>query len=344
MKTITLTISSKDYTVRLEDDFYVAFEQDWREILGGKRFLEPKDLLNAFVKKSFDAYSNEVALKELCKNISSVTGTLQSNKSNDTAENSENSELKSANDDSSGADVKNSRGFGADFSADKFLDFKSYENTSNWGKNGGLLDDSWDKMSSTSADYDMIGSEQVSKIDDCTDKGKQDSVAFQDSFDLQSPEISPHLKTQSEQLQNLNPKSAPAQEAQSAQHAHNAYENGKPEQIADDAPKNLDKSDENSINLSQSYEPLSQIDILSDKYVKMPDDPISLVSLGHKGVRVTLPLSNTAPLTSECVANTPLSDLSKADERSMTHIDLLSQKKDKFFGDFFKNLSGKESD
>lgn len=261
MKTITLTISSKDYTVRLEDDFYVAFEQDWREILGGKRFLEPKDLLNAFVKKSFDAYSNEIALKQLCENISSTIGQkeIKDTKINQSYD-------KSIEYSSDNQEIQNSTLTQPE--DDKFDEFLSYK-------------------------------QDVSIDNDTTfyETQNQPNVLY---FEKENPSKTQSIAT-------------------------------------DDIEQGLE------FNRISEHEPLSQIDLITKHYQKNIDDSVSLVSLGHKGVTVTLPLSNTPPQTSECVANIPLNELSKADERSMTHIDLLSSKKDKFFGDFFENLSNKDS-
>ncbi|BCX79517.1 hypothetical protein [Campylobacter sp. 19-13652] len=295
MKTITLTISSKDYTVRLEDDFYIAFERDWRDILGGKRFLEPKDLLNAFVKKSFDAYSNEMALKELCKSISEVTGNTQNDSRYE-------SEIERGDDtaskDASNDDYSNiNYGFASDMYDDKFNN-KPLQEVQHEAQNKNKSDDHFLEFQ---------------------DK-KNAQIVADERFENESFELSlkDDFKDLDDDLQS-NQTISPSTEQDS-------------------------KKDISFTQNSPGYEPLSQIDLVSDMYIKELKEPVSLVSLGHKGVTVTLPLSNNPPLTSECAANTPLSELSKADKMSMTHIDLLSDKKDKFFGDFFDNLSIKKSD
>ena len=53
MKKITLTISSRDYTITLDDDFAKFFEDDWQNLMGGRQFIEPKELLNAFIEKCY---------------------------------------------------------------------------------------------------------------------------------------------------------------------------------------------------------------------------------------------------------------------------------------------------
>lgn len=69
MKKITLTIHSKDYTITLDDEFAEAFERDWQELMDGKRFLEPKELLNAFVEKCYDSYLKDSAIQDLNETI-----------------------------------------------------------------------------------------------------------------------------------------------------------------------------------------------------------------------------------------------------------------------------------
>lgn len=70
MKQITLTISSRDYTITLDDSFAEAFERDWQKFMGGKKFLEPKELLNAFVEKSYEGYVQRRDAKKLIDNVS----------------------------------------------------------------------------------------------------------------------------------------------------------------------------------------------------------------------------------------------------------------------------------
>ena len=58
MKQITLTVSSRDYTITLDDDFAEIFERDWQKFMKGKKFIEPRELINAFVEKSYESYTN----------------------------------------------------------------------------------------------------------------------------------------------------------------------------------------------------------------------------------------------------------------------------------------------
>ncbi|MCD8213667.1 MAG: hypothetical protein LUC34_06445 [Campylobacter sp.] len=72
MKQITLTISSRDYTVTLDDDFAEIFERDWRKFMGGRKFIEPKELLNAFIEKCYEDHTKERALKNVIKDVDKV--------------------------------------------------------------------------------------------------------------------------------------------------------------------------------------------------------------------------------------------------------------------------------
>ncbi|WP_149700485.1 hypothetical protein [Campylobacter concisus] len=69
MKQITLTVSSRDYTITLDDDFAEIFERDWHKFMGGKKFIEPRELINAFVEKSYESYTNLRVVKGVTKDI-----------------------------------------------------------------------------------------------------------------------------------------------------------------------------------------------------------------------------------------------------------------------------------
>ena len=72
MKKITLTISSRDYTITLDDDFAEVFERDWQKFMGGKKFIEPRELINAFVEKSYESYTNLRVVKDVTKEIEEI--------------------------------------------------------------------------------------------------------------------------------------------------------------------------------------------------------------------------------------------------------------------------------
>lgn len=70
MKKITVSIASRDYTISLEDDFARSFERDWEVFLGGKKFLDVKELLSAFVQKCYENYQQERDLQNLAHKLS----------------------------------------------------------------------------------------------------------------------------------------------------------------------------------------------------------------------------------------------------------------------------------
>nr|WP_314887329.1 hypothetical protein [uncultured Campylobacter sp.] len=69
MKKITVTIASRDYTISLEEEFAKSFEHDWQTFLGGKKYLEVKELLSAFVQKCYENYQQECDLQMLAKKL-----------------------------------------------------------------------------------------------------------------------------------------------------------------------------------------------------------------------------------------------------------------------------------
>ena len=74
MKKITVTIASRDYTISLEDGFAKSFERDWEVFLGGKKHLDVKELLSAFVQKSYENYRQEQDLENLAKKLGEEIG------------------------------------------------------------------------------------------------------------------------------------------------------------------------------------------------------------------------------------------------------------------------------
>ena len=72
MKQITLTVSSRDYTITLDDDFAEIFERDWQKFMRGKKFIEPRELINAFVEKSYESYTNLRVVKGVAKDIEEI--------------------------------------------------------------------------------------------------------------------------------------------------------------------------------------------------------------------------------------------------------------------------------
>ncbi len=65
MKQIILTIASKDYTIRLEDEFAEAFGENIKNLLQDKYQFGVKDLLTAFIQKCHEAYIQKEQMDKL---------------------------------------------------------------------------------------------------------------------------------------------------------------------------------------------------------------------------------------------------------------------------------------
>ncbi|MBN2963878.1 hypothetical protein JWV37_03710 [Sulfurospirillum sp. T05] len=72
MKKVTISVASKDYTITLEDAFAEAFLRDMELFLGKKKGLDTKELLSAFVQKSYDFYAQECQMQALVPKIEQV--------------------------------------------------------------------------------------------------------------------------------------------------------------------------------------------------------------------------------------------------------------------------------
>ena len=53
---------AKTYTINLEDEFAKIFEKDWERLSKGEKFLDAGELLEAYIKKS---YENFTLIKEI---------------------------------------------------------------------------------------------------------------------------------------------------------------------------------------------------------------------------------------------------------------------------------------
>ncbi|MBE0496050.1 MAG: hypothetical protein IBX45_06540 [Campylobacterales bacterium] len=69
MKKVTVSVASKDYTITLEDAFAEAFLRDMEVFLGKKKGLDTKELLTAFVQKSYDFYAQERQMHDMVLKI-----------------------------------------------------------------------------------------------------------------------------------------------------------------------------------------------------------------------------------------------------------------------------------
>ncbi|MGP1533539.1 MAG: hypothetical protein ACTTJF_05710 [Campylobacter sp.] len=74
MRKITVKIASTSYTISLEDEFAQSFEREWDIFTDGKRYLDVKELLSAFVQKCYENYQQERELRSLAQKLSKEIG------------------------------------------------------------------------------------------------------------------------------------------------------------------------------------------------------------------------------------------------------------------------------
>ena len=72
MSKVTVSIGSKDFDITLDEEFSQFFEASFKEIFGEKTNIETKELLYAFVQKSYDEYLNKKQYKKLIAKIDEV--------------------------------------------------------------------------------------------------------------------------------------------------------------------------------------------------------------------------------------------------------------------------------
>jgi len=69
MSKLSLQVGAKDFDIMLDDDFYDFFIDDFRKIFEDKRNIEIKELLRAYVQKSYDEYQDNKKIKQLIESI-----------------------------------------------------------------------------------------------------------------------------------------------------------------------------------------------------------------------------------------------------------------------------------
>lgn len=74
MREIVLTIAAKDYTIRLEDEFARAFNDDLQRLLQGKTQFSVKDLLGAFIQKCHEDYKQAHSMDAILGNLDKTLG------------------------------------------------------------------------------------------------------------------------------------------------------------------------------------------------------------------------------------------------------------------------------
>jgi hypothetical protein len=72
MNKITISLGGKDYDIKLEGDFALKFEADFREQFKGRSTIDPKDLLFAYVGKCYDNFMLEQEISQLLRKMEEV--------------------------------------------------------------------------------------------------------------------------------------------------------------------------------------------------------------------------------------------------------------------------------
>lgn len=72
MSKLTVSVGSKDFDITLDDEFSKFFEEDFKKTFGAKNTIETKELLWAYVQKSYDEYLDKQEYEEMVNNIDEV--------------------------------------------------------------------------------------------------------------------------------------------------------------------------------------------------------------------------------------------------------------------------------
>ncbi len=69
MSKLSIQVGAKDFDIMLDDDFYDFFIDEFRKTFDDKRNIDIKELLRAFVQKSYDKYQDSKKIKQLLESI-----------------------------------------------------------------------------------------------------------------------------------------------------------------------------------------------------------------------------------------------------------------------------------
>ncbi len=72
MSKLTVSIGSKDFDITLDEEFSKFFDKEFKETFGKKNTIETKELLYAYVQKSYDEYLNKIEYRKLIDKIENV--------------------------------------------------------------------------------------------------------------------------------------------------------------------------------------------------------------------------------------------------------------------------------
>ena len=72
MSKLTVSIGSKDFDITLDEEFSKFFEEEFKETFGEKSTIETKELLYAYVQKSYDEYLSKIEYRKILEKIEEV--------------------------------------------------------------------------------------------------------------------------------------------------------------------------------------------------------------------------------------------------------------------------------
>ncbi len=72
MSKISISVSGKDYDINLDGDFAERFEKEFEALFKGRKKLEIKDILWAYVQKSYDNYLLELEIDKQSQKLEEI--------------------------------------------------------------------------------------------------------------------------------------------------------------------------------------------------------------------------------------------------------------------------------
>ncbi len=69
MSKLSLQVGAKDFDIKLDEGFYDFFIEDFKRVFNDKKNIEVKELLRAYVQKSYDEYQDKQKIKHLLESI-----------------------------------------------------------------------------------------------------------------------------------------------------------------------------------------------------------------------------------------------------------------------------------
>ncbi len=69
MSKLSLQVGAKDFDIKLDEGFYDFFIEDFKKVFDDKKSIEVRELLRAYVQKSYDEYQDREKIKQLYESI-----------------------------------------------------------------------------------------------------------------------------------------------------------------------------------------------------------------------------------------------------------------------------------